>query len=90
VNAGNKKQTRLTGLEPVTFGSVDRRCKNVTTETTKICKTAKQQLTPESSKQPKIDTAELPSDLAEIVAAWPELPEPVKAGILAMVQASKP
>jgi hypothetical protein len=27
-------------------------------------------------------------DLAAIVAAWPTLPEPVKAGIVAMVKAS--
>jgi len=30
----------------------------------------------------------LPPDLAEIAAAWPHLPEAVKAGILAMVKAS--
>jgi hypothetical protein len=27
-------------------------------------------------------------DLAEVVAAWPTLPEPIKAGILAMVKAA--
>jgi hypothetical protein len=30
----------------------------------------------------------LPPDLAAIVAAWPTLPEPIKAGIVAMVKAS--
>lgn len=29
-----------------------------------------------------------PSDLAQVVAAWGRLPEPMKAGILAMVKAS--
>jgi len=29
---------------------------------------------------------ELPSDLAEIVAVWPELPEHIKAAINALVQ----
>jgi len=43
------------------------------------------QLTLNSPKQPKIDTSELPSDLAEIVAVWPELPEHIKAAIKALV-----
>jgi hypothetical protein len=29
--------------------------------------------------------AELPPDLATVVAAWPELPGPIRAGIMAMV-----
>jgi hypothetical protein len=29
-------------------------------------------------------------DLAALVAAWPELPEAVKAGIVAMVRAASP
>ena len=33
---------------------------------------------------------ELPEDLARVVAAWPTLSEPVKAGILAMVEAASP
>jgi len=44
------------------------------------------QLTPKSQKQPKIDISELPSDLAEIVCVWPELPEYIKAAINALVQ----
>jgi hypothetical protein len=31
----------------------------------------------------------MPPDLAAIAAAWPHLPEAVKAGILAMVAASR-
>jgi hypothetical protein len=27
-------------------------------------------------------------DLAQVIAAWPDLPEPIKAGILAMIKAS--
>ena len=42
---------------------------------------------PKTTKnQAKIDTSELPSDLAEIVAVWPELPEHIKAAIKALVQ----
>jgi hypothetical protein len=37
-------------------------------------------------KQGKIDTSELPSDLAEIVALWPELPEHIKAAIKALIE----
>ena len=29
-------------------------------------------------------------DLAEIIEAWPNLPEPIRVGILAMIRASKP
>jgi hypothetical protein len=44
------------------------------------------QLTPKSPKQPKIDTSELPSDLAEIVAVWPELPEHIKQTIMVLLR----
>ncbi len=41
---------------------------------------------PKSPKQPEIDTPELPSDLVEIVAVWPEVPSHIKAAIKALVQ----
>jgi hypothetical protein len=44
------------------------------------------QLTPKSPKQGQIDTQNLPPDLAEIVAVWPQLPEHIKAAIKALVQ----
>jgi hypothetical protein len=28
------------------------------------------------------------SDLAEVMAAWPDLPEPIRAGILAMIRSA--
>jgi hypothetical protein len=34
--------------------------------------------------------AEIDPDLANLVTAWPTLPEPIKAGIAAMVKASTP
>jgi hypothetical protein len=34
------------------------------------------------------DTCQIPPDLAAVVAAWPTLPEPIRAGILAMVKAA--
>jgi hypothetical protein len=43
-------------------------------------------LTPNSPKQGEIDTLELPADLAEIVAVWPELPGYIRAAITAMIE----
>ena len=42
-----------------------------------------------TQKQGQIDISELPPDLAEIVAVWPELPEYFKAAIKALIQAHK-
>ncbi|TKJ33533.1 MAG: hypothetical protein CEE38_20460 [Planctomycetes bacterium B3_Pla] len=38
------------------------------------------------SNQDRIDTQNLPPDLAEIMAVWPELPGHIKAAIKALVQ----
>ena len=87
------KPTRLEGFGSPTFGSVDRRTENTSPEMTKACEVAKReltpQLTPKSLKQGEIDTSELPLDLVEIIAVWPELPEHIKAAIKALVQAHK-
>jgi hypothetical protein len=60
------------GLEPPTFGFEVRNHKNPNPENTRTCETTKTQLTPqltpESQKQGKINTAPLPSDLTEVVA----------------------
>ena len=82
--------TRLARLERATFGSVDRCSKNTSTNKTKTCDTTKTQLTlqltPRSEKQGKMDTNNLPVELAEIVAVWAELPKYIKAAIKALVQ----
>ncbi|MBN2456373.1 MAG: hypothetical protein JXB29_07570 [Sedimentisphaerales bacterium] len=44
------------------------------------------QLTLKSPKKAKIDTSELHSDLTEIIAVWPSLPEHIKAAIKALAQ----
>jgi hypothetical protein len=43
-------------------------------------------LTPKFPKQGKIDTKELPPELAEIVSVWLELPEHIKSAIMALVK----
>jgi hypothetical protein len=43
--------------------------------------------TPTPSPTP---AAPMPADLLVVVTAWPALPEPIKAGILAMVRATPP
>ena len=81
------------GVEPPTHGFSVRCRKNTTPEKTKTCKTSKEQLTPQltpkTQEQGKIDTQNLPPDLAEIVAIWPQLPEHIKAAIKALVQTHK-
>ena len=39
--------------------------------------------------QPLHEIAESDPDLARVEAAWPELPEAIKAGILSMVEAAR-
>jgi len=79
---------RLREFEPLTFGSVDRRSKNSSPEKTNTCETQKKQLTPNSQKQGKIDAKNLPTDLAQIVAVWPELPEHIKQAVKALVESA--
>ncbi len=88
---GIKKPT--VGFEPTTPGLQNQSLENITTDKTKTCETIKEpltpQLTPKSQKQPKIDTETLPSDLAQIVQLWPELPEHIKAAVKALVDTHK-
>jgi hypothetical protein len=51
-------------------------------EHTDSCKTAKNRLSPDLSL-----AADECSELGGLIRAWPMLPEPIKAGILAMVKA---
>ncbi len=78
-------------VKRVVIGLVVRCTKSLSAAKTKTCEPPKSpltpQLTPESRKQGEIDTSELPSDLLEIVAVWPELPAHIKAAIKALVQA---
>ena len=42
-------------------------------------------LAPKQVNDPKIDTPNLPPDLAEIVTAWPDLPEHIREAIKMLV-----
>jgi hypothetical protein len=47
------------------------------------------QLTPNSRKENQIHTENMPDDLAEIVAVWPQLPGIIRSAIVAIVRTSK-
>ncbi len=85
------RETRPAGVEPATIGFEVRGREKISTEKAKTYKIPAEQwtpqLTPQTPKQATIDTSGLPLDLAEIVAAWPELPVAVKAAMTAMVKA---
>lgn len=84
-------KTRPAGLEAGTYGLEIRCSKNTSPDKTKTCETSKTpltpQLTPESRKEGEVDTQNLPAELAEIVAAWPELPEHIRQAIKFLIKA---
>ena len=81
------------GFELSTFRSTVRCTENANPENTGICENSKSQLTPQltpdSRKENKTDTQNIPDDLAEIMAAWPELPVAIRSAIVAIVRDSK-
>jgi hypothetical protein len=84
------------GFEPATFGSADQRYNDKNPE--KCSKTSiseasetkcTPQLTPSSQKESEADISELSADLAEIIEAWPTLPEAIRSAIVAIIKNSK-
>jgi hypothetical protein len=76
-------QLHPTGLEPVTFGSVDRFHDTATSDAVNSCDDAAERLgVLLGALGPKFD------GLAAVVKAWPNLPEAIRRAILAMVEAA--
>jgi hypothetical protein len=80
------------GVEPPTHGFSVRCQENTTNETINTCGNQQPpltpQLTPESQKQAQLDISKLPSELTEVVSAWPNLPEHIKTAIMSLVNAA--
>jgi len=91
---GGTIEAHPTGLEPVTFGSVDRCPDCVTPDHAKELREPPNCVVP--SLVPSMPrglseaglSAIADSELAHLVAAWPGLPKAIKAGILALIQAA--
>jgi hypothetical protein len=85
-----RNEIRPAGFEPATLGSEDCCALDVTTKydaelgETRECEVPI--LVPSLSDY--APGADIPSDLADVVAAWPDLPDAIKAGVLALVRAS--
>ena len=84
-----------TGFEPVTFGSGDRSHDRVSANADKDLRESPPGVVPSVVPTSSPSTHSEPGshalpdpELAQLVAAWPRLPEAVKAGILAMVKAT--
>ncbi|OHB64177.1 MAG: hypothetical protein A2Y76_10680 [Planctomycetes bacterium RBG_13_60_9] len=80
---------RPEGLEPPTIGSEDESRKAPSHTDTTTCESRQGQLTSQLTAEPpteaQTDGQSLSADLARIVAAWPKLPEPIKAAIIALM-----
>jgi len=88
---GPRRKNKIKNLDSSRFIGFSVRCsKDVTPDKSGTCEAKKEpltpQLTPEFQKQPGDNIKNLSSDLAEIVAVWPELPEYIKATAKALVQ----
>ena len=78
------------GFEPTTPGLQNQSRGRSTSDHTSTYESVKQELTPQLTpkfpRQGQMDTRGLPSELAEIVDAWPKLPGPLKAAIRALIR----
>jgi hypothetical protein len=79
------------GFEPATLGSEDGRPIDVTGKpVAELRQSENREVPPVVPSPPNPDFGpHFPVDLLEIIAAWNTLPEAVRAGVLAMVRATK-
>lgn len=77
--------------EPADLGSEDGQPIDVTTKpVAELRQTENREVPPVVPSPPNsVSDPHLPADLVEIIAAWNTLPETVRAGVLAMVRATK-
>ena len=75
--------THPAGLEPAAYGLGNRCIPDVNDAPPDTCESEPNSVALSGPPNPQND-----SGLAAVVASWPKLPEPVRAGILAMVRAS--
>ena len=89
-SVGLSSQAHPAGVEPATFGSVDRRRDDVTGQSDKELRQTETPEVPTVVPSPTgaVSGPELPPDLARVVAAWDRLPAAIRAGVLAMVEAA--
>jgi hypothetical protein len=73
------------GLQPIPEKSQSQQKQQVTTSADECLQTSLQTKAENSPKS----TTNPPDDLAEIVTAWPELPEHIKAAIKALTETSQ-
>ncbi len=81
----DERRLRRTGFEPVTFGSVDRCSDSATVDGATTYGDVDPALTALLT-----DVSREWPDLTFVMIAWPELPAPIRVGIVAMVKAAKP
>ena len=90
---GGKSEARLAGIEPAAYGLGNRRHDCVTTKDTKELRELASGEVPTMVPCPLHQNTSLGSstagDLAQVIAAWDRLPQPIRTGILAMVQAAE-
>ncbi len=75
------EEPRRSGLEPLTFGSVDR-CQDTVSD----CHTDVYEPQEADHVDQPVDRASTPDDLAVVIAAWTDLPEHVRQTILTLVE----